>query len=92
MSAAPADGDGGFSDFKFSVEPDDTVAIRDQPARLDCAATYQHSTPTLVWARDGVQLASGDDVRRYVCVSRQDAMPPVPCDASLALCCRLDAD
>ena len=64
-AATPADGD-SFSDFKFTVEPEDTVAIRDQPARLDCAASYSHTTPSMLWARDGVELTYDDDGRRCV--------------------------
>ena len=65
-----------FTDFYFSVEPTNVIAIRDQSAIFDCAVFVGEITPnveitpTIEWIKDGQKLNLQDDNRRFVqCIS-----------------------
>lgn len=57
---------GGFMDFAFTQEPQDTVTVRGGTLQLDCQV---HSglavrPPTITWRKDGVLLSAVVDERR----------------------------
>jgi hypothetical protein len=59
---------GGSSELRFEVEPTDIVAVRGQPAILDCRASFQpqqsgdsgsgtsQRPPDVYWIKDGTKL------------------------------------
>ncbi|GFS82567.1 netrin receptor DCC [Trichonephila clavipes] len=54
-----------FSDFRFVVEPSDTIVIKDKPALLNCS-THGNFTD-IKWKKDGTLLElSDEDDRRVV--------------------------
>ena len=59
-----------FTDFYFSVEPTNVIAIRDQSALFNCAVyvgdltANGEITPTVEWLKDGQKLNLQDDNRR----------------------------
>ncbi|XP_052084444.1 neogenin-like isoform X7 [Mytilus californianus] len=61
-----------FTDFYFSVEPTNVIAIRDQTAQFDCAVfvgdltANGEITPTIEWIKDGQKLNLQDDNRRLI--------------------------
>uniref|UniRef100_A0A8C5N5K4 Neogenin 1b n=1 Tax=Gouania willdenowi TaxID=441366 RepID=A0A8C5N5K4_GOUWI len=56
-----------FSPFWFTVEPQDTLAVRGSPALLNCSAHSDASTPARVeWKKDGTFMSLGSDERRHV--------------------------
>ncbi|XP_037122180.1 netrin receptor DCC isoform X4 [Syngnathus acus] len=57
---------GGFVDFTFTKEPQDTVTVRGGVLQLDCQAysDMAFGTPTITWRKDGVLLSSLVDERR----------------------------
>ncbi|XP_061149388.1 netrin receptor DCC isoform X1 [Syngnathus typhle] len=57
---------GGFVDFAFTKEPQDTVTVRGGVLQLDCQAhsDMASGTPTITWRKDGVLLSSLVDERR----------------------------
>ncbi|XP_071140063.1 neogenin-like isoform X13 [Mytilus edulis] len=61
-----------FTDFYFSVEPTNVIAIRDQSAQFDCAVfvgdltANGEITPTIEWIKDGQKLNLQDDNRRLI--------------------------
>ncbi|XP_061658002.1 netrin receptor DCC [Syngnathoides biaculeatus] len=57
---------GGFVDFKFTKEPQDTVTVRGDVLQLDCQAHSEMApgTPTITWRKDGVLLSALVDERR----------------------------
>ncbi|XP_062327048.1 neogenin 1a isoform X2 [Osmerus eperlanus] len=56
-----------FSPFWFSVEPQDTLAIRGAAALLNCSAHSEAATPARVeWKKDGTFLSLASDERRRV--------------------------
>ncbi|XP_049593123.1 netrin receptor DCC isoform X4 [Syngnathus scovelli] len=58
---------GGFVDFTFTKEPQDTVTVRGGVLQLDCQAhsDMASGTPTITWRKDGVLLSSLVDERRH---------------------------
>lgn len=54
------------NDFKFVIEPEDTVGVRGQPLTLNCSAQYGQQTPEIHWLKDQVQLNFQGDTRRSV--------------------------
>lgn len=61
-----------FTDFYFSVEPTNVIAIRDQSALFNCAVyvgdltANGEITPTVEWLKDGQKLNLQDDNRRLL--------------------------
>ncbi|XP_061554467.1 netrin receptor DCC [Phycodurus eques] len=57
---------GGFVDFTFTKEPQDTVTVRGGVLQLDCQARSEMAsgTPTVTWRKDGVLLSALVDERR----------------------------
>ncbi|XP_077442237.1 netrin receptor DCC isoform X2 [Vanacampus margaritifer] len=57
---------GGFVDFTFTKEPQDTVTVRGGVLQLDCQAQSDlaSGTPTITWRKDGVLLSVLVDERR----------------------------
>lgn len=59
-----------FTEFYFSVEPTNVVAVRDQSAQLNCAVFVGELTPnvqitpSIEWIKDGQKLNLQDDNRR----------------------------
>ncbi len=67
--AASGSSDGGgveFGAFEFTVEPSDTVAVRGQPAILNCSAQHDGAAPTMQWVRDDVYIQFDGETRRSV--------------------------
>lgn len=57
--------DESFREFRFVVEPSDTVAVRSRPAMLDCSLQNANgASPQIEWLREGAALNL--DNRRYV--------------------------
>ncbi|XP_074661525.1 neogenin-like [Tubulanus polymorphus] len=59
-------GSSPYSDFFFTVQPEDLVAVKDQPATLNCFAQQSSSLspPTIAWRRDGEFINFESDSRR----------------------------
>nr|XP_057913919.1 netrin receptor DCC isoform X1 [Doryrhamphus excisus] len=57
---------GGFVDFIFTQEPQDTVTVRGGLLQLDCQAHSDTAaeSPTITWRKDGVLLSALVDERR----------------------------
>ncbi|XP_035524142.1 netrin receptor DCC-like [Morone saxatilis] len=57
---------GGFVDFTFTQEPQDTVTVRGGVLQLDCQAQSDTvaGPPTMTWRKDGVLLSAVVDDRR----------------------------
>uniref|UniRef100_A0A3Q3N5T1 Contactin-3 n=1 Tax=Labrus bergylta TaxID=56723 RepID=A0A3Q3N5T1_9LABR len=57
---------GGFVDFTFTQEPQDTVTVRGGVLQLDCQAQSDTvvETPSITWRKDGVLLSTVVDERR----------------------------
>ncbi|XP_077354224.1 netrin receptor DCC isoform X4 [Festucalex cinctus] len=57
---------GGFVDFTFTKEPQDTVTVRGGVLQLDCQAQSDLASgaPTITWRKDGVLLNALVDERR----------------------------
>uniref|UniRef100_A0AAQ4Q4V1 Contactin-3 n=1 Tax=Gasterosteus aculeatus aculeatus TaxID=481459 RepID=A0AAQ4Q4V1_GASAC len=57
---------GGFVDFTFSLEPQDTVTVRGGVLQLDCQAQSDSTAgpPAITWRKDGVLLSTVVDERR----------------------------
>ncbi|XP_075885305.1 netrin receptor DCC isoform X2 [Nelusetta ayraudi] len=58
---------GGFVDFVFSQEPQDTVIVRGGVLQLDCQAQSDAASagpPSITWRKDGVLLSTVVDERR----------------------------
>lgn len=57
---------GGFVDFVFTQEPQDTVTVRGGVLKLDCQAQSDAvaGPPTITWRKDGVLLSTVVDERR----------------------------
>uniref|UniRef100_A0A668AZ52 Neogenin n=1 Tax=Myripristis murdjan TaxID=586833 RepID=A0A668AZ52_9TELE len=56
-----------FSPFWFTVEPQDTLAVRGAPALLNCSAHSDAATPARVeWKKDGTFMSLVSDERRRV--------------------------
>ncbi|XP_034015837.1 neogenin-like [Thalassophryne amazonica] len=56
-----------FSPFWFTVEPQDTLAIRGSPALLNCSAYSDAATPArMEWKKDGTFMSLISDERRRV--------------------------
>ncbi|XP_068608859.1 netrin receptor DCC [Brachionichthys hirsutus] len=57
---------GGFVDFFFTKEPQDTVTVRGGVLQLDCQAQSDEvaGTPRITWRKDGVLLSTVVDERR----------------------------
>uniref|UniRef100_A0A8C4EIZ9 Netrin receptor DCC n=1 Tax=Dicentrarchus labrax TaxID=13489 RepID=A0A8C4EIZ9_DICLA len=57
---------GGFVDFTFTQEPQDTVTVRGGMLQLDCQAQSDTvaGPPTITWRKDGVLLSAVVDDRR----------------------------
>ena len=53
-----------FSEFTFTVEPSDTVALRDHPILLNCSAHHDAVKPEIQWIRDDVFVNFEGDDRR----------------------------
>lgn len=72
LSAAAKHADKGsaahpFSPFWFTVEPQDTLAIRGNSALLNCSAHSDAATPARVeWKKDGTFMSLVSDERRHV--------------------------
>ncbi|KAM8743669.1 netrin receptor DCC isoform 1-T1 [Acanthopagrus schlegelii] len=58
---------GGFVDFTFTQEPQDTVTVRGGVLQLDCQAQSDAvaEPPTITWRKDGVLLSAVVDERRW---------------------------
>uniref|UniRef100_A0A671V2J7 DCC netrin 1 receptor n=1 Tax=Sparus aurata TaxID=8175 RepID=A0A671V2J7_SPAAU len=58
---------GGFVDFTFTQEPQDTVTVRGGVLQLDCQAQSEAvaEPPTITWRKDGVLLSAVVDERRW---------------------------
>lgn len=56
-------GNEAFSNFKFKIEPSDTIAVRGNPAHLDCVAEGSPK-PTIEWKRDGMFLSLDSQSQR----------------------------
>ncbi|XP_060916621.1 netrin receptor DCC [Labrus mixtus] len=65
-SSASLAGLGGFVDFTFTQEPQDTVTVRGGVLQLDCQAQSDTvaETPSITWRKDGVLLSTVVDERR----------------------------
>ncbi|CAB1422839.1 unnamed protein product [Pleuronectes platessa] len=56
-----------FSPFWFTVEPQDTLAIRGNSAMLNCSAHSDAATPTRIeWKKDGTFMSLVSDERRHI--------------------------
>ncbi|KAM9410156.1 neogenin 1a isoform 3-T3 [Pholidichthys leucotaenia] len=56
-----------FSPFWFTVEPQDTLAIRGSPALLNCSAHSDTATPARIeWKKDGTFMSLVSDERRRI--------------------------
>uniref|UniRef100_T1J0I1 Neogenin n=1 Tax=Strigamia maritima TaxID=126957 RepID=T1J0I1_STRMM len=54
----------GFREFYFTIEPSDTVVLKDQPALLECSAKGDDDTePETEWKREGLFLDYTDNRR-----------------------------
>ena len=54
-----------FTQFDFAVEPEDTVALRERPALLDCQVNHPANlNPQLNWLRNDDELNLSDDSNR----------------------------
>ncbi|KAM8828630.1 netrin receptor DCC isoform 3-T3 [Spinachia spinachia] len=65
-SFSPSPTLGGFVDFTFSLEPQDTVTVRGGVLQLDCQARSDAvaGPPAITWRKDGVLLSTVVDERR----------------------------
>uniref|UniRef100_A0A669E647 DCC netrin 1 receptor n=1 Tax=Oreochromis niloticus TaxID=8128 RepID=A0A669E647_ORENI len=65
-SSSSSSGLGGFVDFIFTQEPQDTVTVRGGVLQLDCQAQSDAvaGAPTITWRKDGVLLSTVVDERR----------------------------
>uniref|UniRef100_A0AAX7TCN4 Contactin-3 n=1 Tax=Astatotilapia calliptera TaxID=8154 RepID=A0AAX7TCN4_ASTCA len=65
-SSSSSSGLGGFVDFIFTQEPQDTVTVRGSVLQLDCQAQSDAvaGPPTITWRKDGVLLSTVVDERR----------------------------
>lgn len=52
--------------FKFTVEPQSQIVVRDQPLTFNCAARFSDSTPSISWLRYGEEIFGDDAGRRSV--------------------------
>ncbi|XP_035007797.2 neogenin 1a isoform X3 [Hippoglossus stenolepis] len=56
-----------FSPFWFTVEPQDTLAIRGNSAMLNCTTHSDAATPTRIeWKKDGTFMSLVSDERRHI--------------------------
>ncbi|XP_024152167.1 neogenin 1a isoform X6 [Oryzias melastigma] len=56
-----------FSPFWFTVEPQDTLAVRGNPALLNCSAHSDGATPArITWKKDGTFMSLVSDERRRI--------------------------
>uniref|UniRef100_A0A3Q0S697 Ig-like domain-containing protein n=1 Tax=Amphilophus citrinellus TaxID=61819 RepID=A0A3Q0S697_AMPCI len=56
-----------FSPFWFTVEPQDTLAIRGNSAFLNCSAHSDAATPARIeWKKDGTFMSLVSDERRKI--------------------------
>lgn len=56
-----------FSPFWFTVEPQDTLAIRGNSALLNCSAHSDATTPARIeWKKDGTFMSLLSDERRHI--------------------------
>ncbi|XP_008303381.1 neogenin-like, partial [Stegastes partitus] len=56
-----------FSPFWFTVEPQDTLAIRGNSALLNCSAHSDTATPARIeWKKDGTFMSLVSDERRHI--------------------------
>uniref|UniRef100_A0A8C7ZUR9 Neogenin 1 n=1 Tax=Oryzias sinensis TaxID=183150 RepID=A0A8C7ZUR9_9TELE len=56
-----------FSPFWFTVEPQDTLAVRGNPALLNCSAHSDGATPARIkWKKDGTFMSLVSDERRRI--------------------------
>ncbi|XP_051234307.1 neogenin 1a isoform X4 [Dicentrarchus labrax] len=56
-----------FSPFWFTVEPQDTLAIRGNSALLNCSAHSDSATTARIeWKKDGTFMSLGSDERRHI--------------------------
>ncbi|XP_067351865.1 neogenin 1a isoform X8 [Channa argus] len=56
-----------FSSFWFTVEPQDTLAIRGNAALLNCSAHSDAATPARIeWKKDGTFMSLVSDERRHI--------------------------
>jgi len=53
-----------FSEFRFTVQPSDTVTEKDRPLALPCAAHHEGDEPEIQWIRDDVYMTP--DNRRQI--------------------------
>uniref|UniRef100_A0A672I704 DCC netrin 1 receptor n=1 Tax=Salarias fasciatus TaxID=181472 RepID=A0A672I704_SALFA len=65
-SSSSPSGLGGFVDFTFTREPQDSVTVRGGVLQLDCQAQSDAAggLPTITWRKDGVLLSTVVDERR----------------------------
>ncbi|XP_058473189.1 netrin receptor DCC isoform X3 [Solea solea] len=65
-SSSSSSGFGGFVDFTFTQEPQDTVTVRGGVLQLDCQAQSDAAAepPAITWRKDGVLLSAVVDERR----------------------------
>ncbi|KAF0031304.1 hypothetical protein F2P81_015859 [Scophthalmus maximus] len=65
-SSSSSSGLGGFVDFTFTQEPQDTVTVRGGVLQLDCQAQCDVATGpvAITWRKDGVLLSAVVDDRR----------------------------
>ena len=52
------------SEFRFAVEPEDIVAVKEEPLLLNCSAQYMQQIPHMEWMRDQVRLNFQGETRR----------------------------
>ncbi|XP_054612208.1 netrin receptor DCC isoform X2 [Dunckerocampus dactyliophorus] len=66
LSSPSSSSPGGFVDFTFTQEPQDTVTVRGGLLQLDCQARSNTlaGSPTITWRKDGVLLSALVDERR----------------------------
>uniref|UniRef100_A0A7N8WKM4 Neogenin n=1 Tax=Mastacembelus armatus TaxID=205130 RepID=A0A7N8WKM4_9TELE len=56
-----------FNPFWFTVEPQDTLSIRGNPAMLNCSAHSDTATPARIeWKKDGTFMSLVSDERRHI--------------------------
>ncbi|KAL5020555.1 hypothetical protein ScPMuIL_003447 [Solemya velum] len=55
-----------FTQFNFTIEPSDVVAVKGEPVLLNCSAYHGEITPSIQWLKNGEYLTLEENGRRQI--------------------------